>query len=421
MLIRSRILVFLLSALTASCSTAYHLGVDADNWSGQVRDSRFEKSLREMGVDFISWHIAPEEENDPHRLQEIVSFCRRNHWGYLFNTEIVNYAPGQAAFRHSDGTYRYDLQSGTLSLLKDDPLFLGVVYDEAELMQTLAGTKDPKGNPIEPYFADTRKMTPEQAFLAVSGKVKELHSYYTSYGKRLIFEMVFPDNPFAMARGGGIVAPKLLKENYNDLMYSVYRGAAIEYSLPELWACVDLWFLDTFPFNGNRKTGYHTPDDLAAALRYSFFNGFDYVYIEQVKGLVDKNFELTDYGRKVVDFQEWRKHHEHGDWRKASIDYYVLRFPDGYWGQKFSTFVPDHPYGSPSNPYGAQDARWLETLHELSKGVIPSDAATWNAMSHPMFGKRRYQLEAGLPPMVVFDQFGEPPAHAKAKIIDLTK
>jgi hypothetical protein len=421
MLARPSLALFLLLALDAFPIAVYHLGIDADNWSGQVHDSRFEKSLRAMGVDFISWHIVPEEENDPKRLGEIVDFCRRNHWGYLFNTEIVNYAPGQSAFQHADGTYRYDLQPATLSALKDDPLFLGVVYDEAELMQSLAGTKGQKGNTLQPYFADTQKMAPEQAFLAVSAKVKELNSYYSSYRKRLIFEMVFPDGPFAMTRGGAIVAPKLLKENYNDLMYSVYRGAAIEYSSPELWACVDLWFLDKFPFGGKLKTGYHTPEDLAAALRYSFFNGFDYVYIEQVKALLDKNYQLTDYGRKVIEFQEWRKHHVPGHWRKESVQYYVLRFPDGNWGQEFSPFIPDHPYGSPSNPYRAEDARWLTTLHELSKGVIPRDADTWNAMSHPVFGQRQYRLEAGLPPMLVFDHFGKPPANTKAKVIDLTK
>jgi hypothetical protein len=95
--------------------------------------------------------------------------------------------------------------------------------------------------------------------MAVTEKVAELTQLYDAYGKRLIFEMTFPDYPFAFARGGALLAPKLLKENFNDLMYAVYRGASIEYQSKELWACVDLWFLDKFPFAGKYGPGYHTP------------------------------------------------------------------------------------------------------------------------------------------------------------------
>jgi hypothetical protein len=93
---------------------------------------------------------------------------------------------------------------------------------------------------LNPFFVDTRKVTPPQAFLAVSEAVAKLRDHYAMYGKRLIMEMTFPDCPFAFARAGTLVAPKLLKENFNDLMYSVYRGAALEYGSSELWACIDL-------------------------------------------------------------------------------------------------------------------------------------------------------------------------------------
>ena len=45
------------------------LGVDADNWSGQIQSSAYENGLRLMKIDFISWHIQPEEEASPDRLQ----------------------------------------------------------------------------------------------------------------------------------------------------------------------------------------------------------------------------------------------------------------------------------------------------------------------------------------------------------------
>jgi hypothetical protein len=399
----------------------FQLGVDADNWSGQIKNPGFEASLKQMKIDFISWHVQPEEESHPERLQEIVQFCHKNNWKYLFNNEVGNYRRDESTFRHPDGTFRYDLAERTLIALKDDPLFLGVVYDETDLMQAMLGVKDPKGGVIPPYLVDTRNMPPQEAFLAVADKVGQLQRRYAFYGKRLIFEMTFPDYPFAYARGGALLAPKLLKENFNDLMYAVYRGAALEYHLPELWTCVDLWFRSHFPMQGNQDLGGHTPDQLLEALQYAYTSGFDYAYIEMAKGLMDSNYALTEYGRKVIQFQQWRVINKQGNWRTAPIQYYVKRFPDGYWGQSFSPFIPDHPYGSwAGNPYRTQDDAWFKTLQDLSHGVIPADADTWNASRSPNFTNRPYQALAGLPAIVVFDNFGSIPEHTSAKVIDLT-
>ena len=424
---RSLILLFVLLGLPphvlakAAMPPLMQLGVDADNWSGQVQNSRFENSLKLMKIDFISWHIMPEEEASPDRLQAIVQFCHKNHWHYLFNTEVANYKRDDRRFKHADGTYRYDLAERTLAELKDDPLFLGVVYDETDLMQALLGVPDEKGKLIEPYLANTRNLSASQAFMAVAKKVAELTRRYEAYGKRLIFEMAFPDYPFAFARGGALLAPKMLKENFNDLMYAVYRGAALEYGSKELWACVDLWFLDRFPFEGKYGEGYHTPTQLLETLKFTYSAGFDYVYIEQVKALTDGSYELSEYGQKVIEFQNWRKTQKQGDWRTAPIKYYVKRFPDGYWGQAYSTFIPDHPYGSwVSNPYRQLDESWFKTLQKLSHGTIPAEADTWNATRSPHFNGRPYQSLAGLPAIVVFDVFGTVPARTNVTVIDLS-
>ena len=401
-------------------STPMHLGIDADNWSGQTQNPAFAKSLTAMNIDFISWHIQPEEEADPKHLLALVDFCHQHHWSFLFNTEIGNYRRDLPALQHADGTYRYDLAEKTLLLLKNDPLFLGVVYDETDMMQSLLDVHDEKGTPLKPYLVNTSNMSANDAYLAIANKIAQLSRMYRSYGKRLIFEMTFPDYPFAVARGGAILAPKLLKENFNDLMFAVYRGAALEYHSKELWACVDLWFLDKFPTAGKYGPTFHTPQQLLDTLQFADTAGFDYVYIEQVKALLDSSYNLTDYGRKVVEFQSWRKTHPHGDWRTAPIDYYVKRFPDGYWGQDHSSFIPDHPYGSSlANPYRQADNAWFQTLSKLSHGVIPNDADNWNAVRSKGFKGRGYQPMAGLPPMVVFDQFGTIPVHTKANVINL--
>ena len=398
------------------------LGVDADDWNNQIRNPAFEKSLKRMQFDFISWHIQPEEESNPDHIKEIAEFCRKNHWHYSFNTEVGNYRRGERLFQHPDGTYRYDLSDETLRRLKDDPLFLGVVYDEGELVQAMLGMPDGKGGTIQPYLANTRNLTPAQAFFAVAEAVSKLRARYTTYGKRVIFEMTFPDYPFAFTRGGALVAPKLLKENFNDLMYADYRGAALEYHSKELWACIDLWFLDKFPFAGKQQAGFHTPAELFDSLQFAYNSGFDYVYIEQIKGLVNDHFDLTEYGQQVVNFQIWRNSHQKGNWRTDRIEYVVKRFPDGYWGQAYSNFIPDHPYGSwLGNPYRQQDARWFKALNELSKGVVPTDADTWNAQRSPAFKTLPYRSSAGLPLMIVVDPFDTFHVPANAKMIDLSR
>ena len=419
-----RILSIVALALQLNAQTAapqpMKLGVDAANWNGEIAHKEFETSLRLMKIDFISWHINPAEEQRPDLLNAIVEFCRRNHWSYLFNTEIANYRRDELVFRHPDGTYRYDLAEHTLMQLKDDPLFLGVVYDEADLVQALNGMTIDKIR-VQPYFADTRTLSPADAFLVVARKVKELQERYAKYGKRLIFEMTFPDYPFAFTRGGGLLAPKLLKENYNDLMYAVYRGSAIEYNSKELWTCIDLWFLDKFPTNGKMAPGAHTPEELLETLQFAFLKGFDFVYIEFAKALMTESFALTPYAQKVMEFQSWRSSHEQGNWRTAPVAYYVKRFPDGYWGQDFSTFIPDHPYGSwAGNPYRQADRLWLKTLHDLSHGAIPPDANNWNAIRNPAFKPNSYKSLAGLPEMLVFDHFGVIPPSTTAKVLDLT-
>ncbi|MEW6263013.1 MAG: hypothetical protein AB1641_08030 [Thermodesulfobacteriota bacterium] len=416
------LLVPSLAMLSPEPVWGFRFGVNADNWDRQIKKPAFVEALRRMKVEFIVWHLSPEEEVSPERLMEIVNFCRQNNWGYLFNTELVNYVPKVPHFQQPDGTYRWDLKPPTMKQLENDPLFLGVVYDEPELMQSMLGVKL-KDNAVPPYFADTRKLDPRDAYEEVVKKTKELVNYYGRSKKRLVFEMVFPDYAHGPARGGAILAPKLLKENFNDLMYYVYAGAARQYSLPELWACVDLWFLDKFPEAGRTKPGGHTPEELYQALLFAFERGFDYVYVEHMKGLADQSFNLTAYGRKVVEFQNTRTTPRSLSWRTFVPQQVIKRFPDGYWGQKYSSFIPNHPYGAwiKDETPSAEALSWLKLLNRLSQGKIPGEANNWNAVNHDYFRRTPYIAEANLPPLLVLDHlFTLPGSFAQAQTIDLT-
>ena len=399
-------LVLLVSLLVAGPSIAlgFNFGVNADNWDRQIDHPEYLSAFKAMGVNFIVWHISPEEVMSGQRLLDIIEFCRKNGFGYLFNTELVNYVPNVPYFQQPDGTYRWDINQNILEALKGDPLFLGVVYDEPMLMQSMNGQTYGERT-ILPYFIDTRDMPVPEAYEAVVSKISELSAYYRKFGKRLIFEMVFPDYAHPAARGGALPTAKLLKENYNDLMYYVYSGAARQYKQSELWACLDLWFVDRFPEQGGYTQAFHTPDDLFEALKYSYQAGFDYVYIEQMKGLVDGTFQLTDYGRKVVEFQKIRSRLNRSDWRNITPKRVIRRIPDGYWGQAYSYFFPDHPYGShqPHPEIRKASAEWLKLLSVMSRGVIPPDANNWNAQKQPFFSQEKYRAMAGLQPFSLFD------------------
>lgn len=424
--------VFLfLAAGAVQAATPFRLGLNADNWSGQSDSAQFRQSVKELGVEFIVWHVHP-DELDSGLVQKAVDFCRRDGLGYLFNTEVVNYLPRDKRFVPGDRTYRWDIKADVLDKLKDDPLFLGVVYDEAILMQNLAGTR--VGNrTIEPYFVDTRKMTPEKAFEAVAGKIDELSAYYQRYNGMMVMETLFPDASFVASRGGAVLAVKLLKENYLDLAAMMAGGAARQYLSEngkkgrglELWACVDLWYLDMFPnaeMHGTiGKDGGHTSQELRQALEYAYNTGFDAAYIEMNKGVMDTEWKLTEHGRTVVEFDRWRKEQPErdADWRTPpAAAFTVRRFPSGNPGGKLPDFLNLSSYGCGTyrflecfpaidKGYCGMDNAWFRWFFEhaenAGKGAVESFAGTtFNSEAHrarsvaEVIG-RPYQPMAGLP------------------------
>jgi hypothetical protein len=414
--------VFTVLLLWAGSSPAFKLGIDADNWKSQVGDPAFGAALKAMGVQFVVWHISPEEETSDTTLMAIVRFCRKNGLSYLFNTELVNYAPGVAYFAQSDGTYRWDLRPATLEKLRNDPLFLGAVYDEPMLMQGMNGVTVNK-TIVLPYFAQTAAMDAQAAYEAVVSKITELSSYYRRYGKKMLVEEVFPDCAHAAARGGALLAPKMLKENYNDLMLYVYAGAARQYGQKELWVCADLWFLDKFPDNGVYKPGGHTPEELLSTLEFAYQWGIDYLYIERASGLMDSSFALSPYGKKVVAFQEEKSGLNVQSWKTFTPAYIVKRFPSGYWGQKYSSLIPDNPYGSrlPHASLKGPSDTWLRWLNKASGGKIPADADNWNAVNNPYYKTQPYKLSGGLPTTLVVDhRFADFSLFPSSTVVNLT-
>lgn len=455
---RRRIAFFMAAALAcfagtgARAATPFRLGINADNWSGQIESEQFRKSVKELEVDFIVWHIHP-VEIDSGLIGKIAEYSREEGLGYLFNTEVVNYLPPDIRFAADAGlTYRWDLDEKLLDLLKADPLFLGVVYDESLLMQSLAGTVV-NGRPVAPYYVETRGMTPEKAFAAVADKIDALSARYQKYGAKLVLETLFPDFAFAGARGGAVLAVKLLKENYIDLMSMTAAGAARQYLSvnaergrgQELWACVDLWYLDGFPnatAHGNvGKNGGHTPENLRLALEYAYNFGFDAAYIEMNKGLMDATWALTEHGRAVVEFNRWRGEQPEraADWRTPPpAEFTVRRFPSGNPGGRLPDFLNLSSYGAGTyrfqqclpnarTGYCGRDQAWFRWFSEHAGNVETTGpdsfaGTTFNSQAHNAKSAetkigRPYRPLAGLPPVDFVDHTAPPlPAGLKGRV-----
>ena len=353
-----------LSASACADGRPFRLGLNADNWQNQVESENFRAAVQAMGIDFFVWHVSPEEFGTGSILK-VIDYCRREGKPYLFNTELVNYVPDVQAFKADGGqTYRWDLQPEILDYLKDDPLFLGVVYDESMLAQNLLGSTI-AGRAVGPYYLNTRNLTPEQAFLAVADKISQLADYYQKYDRMLVMETLFPDSVFVEARGGAVLAVKLLKENYNDLMTMTAQSAARQYLAEnekmgrgrELWACIDLWYLDGFPNAADHKLGQpggHSPAELKTALNYAYTAGYDAAYIEMAKGLMDHKWNLTAHGQAVIDFQREKETLRRSDWRKETEPQAVIRrFPSGHPGGYLPKMLNMGPYGSASYRFQA--------------------------------------------------------------------
>lgn len=423
----------------------FRLGLNADNWSNQVDSPIFRQSVRDMGIEFIVWHVSPEEFSTG-TIKKVLEYCRSEGLYYLFNTELVNYVPETPEFMTDGGaTRRWDFSEALLAPLRSDPLFLGVVHDESLLIQAHIGTS---AKTSYPSYAITGSLSPEAAFLKVANTIDQLSAYYHRYDKRLFLETLFPDEGFAAAWGGAVQAPKLLKENYNDLMMMSARGAAREYldlntsreRGTELWACVDLWYLDGFPggeMHNMGKEGGHTPERLYTALVYAWESGCDAAYIEQAKGLMTPEWRLTQHGEKVREFDQLRRSQPRpADWRETRTELTVRRFPSGNPGGSMPNFLDLGSYGSREyrfqdcvpgrgelNRWCARDLKWFAYFASLARDAAPGGPSrnpllnfpglTFNTRSYArpftLGPERVYTDMAGLPEINFVDHLSLPP------------
>lgn len=387
------------------------LGVDnaGSSKAASPGDAAAAKALKELGVNFVVYHIHPVTNHGPDnaektrlRISAIDAAMRENGFRYTLNNETPNFVKivelesGVNEFAHPDGTHRWDLRMDWLRpLLSNGPEFMGITYDECEHMQLTSNqfARHPDGEPFDaPFLVDTSGKDMETAFNRLVAKCKSLTKRHYEGRVTLSTEQVWPDMFHVFARAGWTITPKILKENLSSVAMAVSLGAALQYQDTGLdwWVSPDLWCKANYPG--------HSPEALRSALLMGYWLGAGALYVENLdfgpygtphplapaKGSLiswneDGSHEMTPYGEVVREFYSSYvpQHPRQHSWRDYRPRVAIVRLPDGDWGQR-GTFFRDRLLGNRKHPSDEISREWLDVWPILTHGAARPGAISIN-------------------------------------------
>ncbi len=394
-------------------------------------DSDVLASIRELGADFVVYHVDPVTDGASAMADRLVAVdrcMRAQNLRYTLNVERSNFYgaieidPGVNECAHPDGTHRWDLRMDWLKPLLQPgaagrPALIGITYDEAEHMQLTRNqfATQPDGQPFDaPFLVETRGLTPEQSFNRLAGRCAWLRKTHYQDMVCPASEQVWPDMFHIFARAGWTVTPKLLKENLSSVVMCTALGAALQYENhgAKLWASPDLWMRGWHPG--------HTPEALRSALMMGYWLGAEALYVENLdwqestgrhpkagKGSLfaagdGGSRNITPHGKVVRDFYKSYvpKHPRDFDWRDYRPRVAIVRLPDGAWGQRGTTFR-DALLGNPEHLMDDISAEWLDVWPILTHGAAKQGAISLNnAAAYP---NETYPFFVPIDSVAVFD------------------
>jgi hypothetical protein len=363
----------------------------------------FLKATRELGAEFIIVQFVPDSQNSTRRgwkgreadFKDLAAACRKFNLTFFINQECTNYSvegdfldkDGVDMLAHPDKTHRWDITGELLDIAVKQPEFRGVLYDEAEHGQmrrtnnTNGGSDNKSSGRIHPYFAATDGMTLVEAYNAVYKSAKAVADNYRSKGVVPMTEDVFPAMLFTFARAGFDPAIKFMKEGIDSVFGAIALGAARQYGR-ELCITPDLWGLSGFPG--------HPPEELKASLLYAYWLGATKIFVENIRGLLDKkvengvvNYEPSPYGKI---YQWFTKEHVPAHPRTYSFrdihpEVAILRFDDSCWGQNGS-WLPDALYGAENLKTTPETAAWFQIWNLLTHGQTFETGISYHNQSY---------------------------------------
>jgi len=379
-----------------------------------------EEILKRFGVDrwVVFPHPASQSTFSIARNMDIIrtvdAWCEQQGVTWIANLEAANYwagfvdETGRDWFNRPDGRHFFLTPDEFLPVWGSCRRFDGLLYDEAELMQTWRNQTVKGMN--KPWIYDPPAGGRlEDAAEEFTAAVAEHARRHAQHGIRLYTEHVLPIAFHSFARAGWTSATKILKETWAAPYMACAMGAALQYGT-ELWVCPDLWDCAR-PYPG------HSPKEYGSALLLAYHLGADCIYTENLDAVFGENgigslvlpkaggYSVTPYGEEALRFRhEYLPAHPRDyNFRDLRPRVAIIRQEDTCWGQADS-WVPDALYGSAQWRSTSVTEAWLRIWHLLSCGTIPADSLSWHGGSlWREWHGRPHQTFCPLDGVVVYD------------------
>ena len=191
---------------------------------------------------------------------------------------------------------------------------------------------------------------------------------------------------FTFARAGFDIAIKFMKESIDPVYAAIAMGAARQYGR-EFCVTPDMWGFD---WTLNDHFPGHPPDELRASLLYAYWIGSTRIFVENIRGLIEKKsengvdrYESTDYGKVYQWFvKEYVPAHPRPyTFRDIRPEVGILRFDDSDWGQKDSRFT-DNLYGAVNLKTTPETSAWFQIWNLLTHGQTQEGALSFNSKKY---------------------------------------
>lgn len=385
---------------------SYHLSHNVAYWSHEP----YYKAIKELGANFVCVHLFAEEkygnQNTVKMRQKVQAMdvgMRAHGLKYTLSGEIANFidkaevTPGVNEYEPTPGIHRWDFRMDWLNPVLPPqkpapPAFLGVNYDEcdASLLEGnryVGRTPAPSGAPYyKPYLARTYGLSVTAAYERLVQACKDVVAGPYQSRVKLFAEPNFPDLSHIFARGGWLLTPKILKENFSSVIMAANLGAALQYQdRTDLWVTVDL---------NNIHYGFpgHSLQATRSALLMSYWLGVGTICVENLDYVVEdptrrhpeapltggllhwnnvNQYQITAHGKVVQDFfrNYVPKNPRQINWRNYRPRVAIVRLPDGDWGQPGSPCL-DNLLGNTKMKTDTISHEWLHVWPILTHGAV---------------------------------------------------
>ncbi|HHU84779.1 MAG TPA: hypothetical protein GXZ23_06380 [Clostridiales bacterium] len=361
-------------------------------------------------LDFIVCHTDNITDLDTaiKRAKEIAEITDKYKLKFVANFEWQNFNHGKDLtgsylnVNHADGTHRLEVHPDFVKALNSKNTLIGLMYDEFEhtiINRNISIAMESRFKTDLPVFPVPDTKDPiEQGEILETQLNEYIENAKVKHGDMLFLgEHVFPVLYHKFATSGITPNFKSQKEGISNIQFSIAAGATLQYNKP-LFNCVDMWFMLKHPG--------HDANEMYNNLKFAYYAGVNYVYVETSNPFFDKTGEtkhLNENGRAFIRFaNEYANNERDYDIQDYHPEIAIIRMDDTYWGQG-SVPLPwrNNLFGNDKVKPDYKAKEWLEVFHLLSHGEVPKSSFTWNRIN--IQALRKHHSFCTLNSTVVFD------------------